>query len=158
MAIQPRFAQAILSGSKNVEFRKRRVADDVKTVLIYETSPTQRIVGRFNVKRIVEKSPIALWREFGSVGGISRRDYLDYFAGHSQAVALVVENPEVYDYPIRLSQLAGPPAVPQSFTYLPASILTEVESWQGVSHVQPLPRRLVRIFHVPKRAIAAGTR
>ena len=39
MAIQPGYAEAILAGVKTVEFRKRALAPDIETVLVYETSP-----------------------------------------------------------------------------------------------------------------------
>ena len=34
MSVHPRFAEAIMDGRKKVEFRKRRLADDVMTALI----------------------------------------------------------------------------------------------------------------------------
>lgn len=135
MSIQPRFAQAILSGDKRVEFRKRRLAHDIKTVLIYETAPSQRIVGRFAVAGTVEATPTALWRQFGSVGGISRRELLGYYAGHERAVALVIQNAERYKRPIPLGGLRASPTVPQSFSYLPASSLEELASMQPASSV-----------------------
>ena len=39
MSIRPQFAAAILDGSKRVEFRKRPLAADIGTVVIYATKP-----------------------------------------------------------------------------------------------------------------------
>ena len=48
MSIHPRYAEAILSGQKRVEFRKRRLAPDVTTVLVYATQPVGVLVGRLS--------------------------------------------------------------------------------------------------------------
>ena len=61
MAIQPGYAEAILAGVKTVEFRKRLLAPDIETVLVYETSPTKAIVGSFAVKCMEVASPEVIW-------------------------------------------------------------------------------------------------
>jgi predicted transcriptional regulator len=130
MAIQPAFAQAILSGSKRIEFRKRRLAPDIDTVLIYESAPTQRIVGHFTIARTELKTPRRLWEEYGSIGSIGHAEYFSYYGEHVRAVGLVIAHVERYPQPIALDDLSLSPAVPQSFSYLPASALAEVRSLQ----------------------------
>lgn len=132
MAIQPSYSQAILDGSKRVEFRKRRLAADIDTVLIYESAPTKRIVGHFIIERTELATPRGLWRSFGSVGSIARVDYLDYYGSSELAVGLVIKRAERYTYPVALADLSSRPAVPQSFSYLPTSALTEVQSLQKI--------------------------
>ncbi|MGL5823705.1 MAG: hypothetical protein ACRCYU_02530 [Nocardioides sp.] len=132
MAIQPTYAQAILEGSKLVEFRKRRLAADVDTVLIYESAPTKRIVGHFTIERTELATPRGLWKSFGSVGSIAQVDYLAYYGDSERAVGLVISKVERYQNPIALAELSDRPAVPQSFSYLPASALAEVQSLQVV--------------------------
>ncbi|NHA67728.1 hypothetical protein [Phycicoccus flavus] len=132
MAIQPAYAQAILDGRKLVEFRKRRLAKDIDTVLIYESAPTQRIVGNFTIERTELATPWALWKSFGSVGCIARSDYLNYYGNSERAVGLVISHAERYRQPVALAELSVRPAVPQSFLYLPASALSEAESFQVV--------------------------
>ena len=46
MSIHPVYANAILTGDKKVEFRKRRLAADVTHVLVYATAPE---IGRAHV-------------------------------------------------------------------------------------------------------------
>jgi predicted transcriptional regulator len=130
MAIQPAYAQAILDGSKLVEFRKRPLAADVDTVLIYESAPTKRIVGQFTIDRTELASPRGLWRSYGPVGSIAQSDFLKYYGNSERAVGLVIGRVERYKQPVSLAQLSARPAVPQSFTYLPASALTEVQAFQ----------------------------
>ncbi|WP_206062897.1 ASCH domain-containing protein [Nocardioides piscis] len=130
MAIQPPYAHAILAGVKTVEFRKRALASDVVTVLIYETAPTQRIVGMFTVADTVRLTPSGLWRRFGSVGSITRPDFMNYYAAHERAVGLVVGSVVRFAVPVVLGDLSPRPAVPQSFSYLPAGVLKQITSLQ----------------------------
>ncbi len=67
MAIHPHYADAILDGRKKVEFRKRAVAEDVTTVLIYATAPVKKIIGQFEVAHTVVTTPSALWEQLGRV-------------------------------------------------------------------------------------------
>jgi predicted transcriptional regulator len=47
MSIKPKYAQAILDGTKKYEFRKTHPLYRVGKVYIYETAPTKAIVGWF---------------------------------------------------------------------------------------------------------------
>lgn len=123
MAIHPRYADAILDGRKRVEFRKRRVASDIDTVLIYATSPVSRVVGSFTIEDVVVDAPEAIWEEFGHAGVIDRDAFAQYYASSSAAVAIRVKDTERFEHPIALCDLEPRPAVPQSFSYLPQSVL-----------------------------------
>src|SRR5689334_12761204 len=103
MAIHPRYAQAILSGRKTIEFRKRALASDVRTVLIYETSPTQAIVGEFDLQDHVVESPDELWNQYGAMGAICEADYAAYYAGRPEAIGLAIASARRYDHPVPLS-------------------------------------------------------
>lgn len=136
MAIRPRYAQAILAGIKRIEFRKRPLAPDIDTILIYESAPTQRIVGQFTLSRTILATPQGLWRNFGSVGSIARVDYLTYYGERDRAVGLVIDDVEQFAHPLALADLSVRPAVPQSFVYLPSSALAEVRSFQQQWHFE----------------------
>jgi predicted transcriptional regulator len=128
MAIQPPFAQAILSGSKTIEFRKRALAPDIATVLIYETAPTQLIVGEFELAEHVVATPAKLWKKFATVGGIDADRFDAYFAGHERAVGLRVSSSMAYARGVALTELTPTPAVPQSFSYVDADMLATVRA------------------------------
>lgn len=49
ISIRPRYAHAILDGRKTVEFRKRRLAEDVTHVVIYSTRPDRAVIGFFEL-------------------------------------------------------------------------------------------------------------
>jgi predicted transcriptional regulator len=124
MAIHPRYADAILDGTKQVEFRKRRVASDISTVLIYATAPVQKVIGSFTIGGMVVDKPDRIWNEFGEVGVIERDDFTQYYATSEAAVAIRVEDTERFAQPIALADLDPSPAVPQSFSYLPLSAIS----------------------------------
>lgn len=126
MAIRPEYAQAIMQGTKAVEFRRRPLAADVRTVLIYETSPTKQIVGEFTVGEVVIASPSELWRKFRGVGGITEEAFTAYYVEASKGAAITISKVKSYDVPVKLSDLNSQPAVPQSFCYLDADVLAEL--------------------------------
>lgn len=128
MAIQPRFAQAILAGTKTIEFRKRTLAADIGTVLIYETAPTQKIVGEFDLREYVIAAPVKLWRKFSEFGAIDAASFDAYFAGRDEAVGLTISAVRVYDRGVTLNDLTPSPAVPQSFLYLVSSQVEQIRS------------------------------
>jgi predicted transcriptional regulator len=121
MSIRPRFAAAILDGSKTVEFRKRPLAKDVRRVVIYTTSPIQAVVGEFTVADQVIASPNALWRRFSRVAGIDRASFFEYFDGTDDAVGIVIESVTQYKTPRRLEDVEPGAKPPQSFMYIPAA-------------------------------------
>ena len=63
MSIHPRYADAILDGTKVVEFRKRALAGDISTVLVYATAPVRRLVGTFQLSATLTASPRDLWQQ-----------------------------------------------------------------------------------------------
>lgn len=123
MSIHPAYASAILDGSKTVEFRKRRLADDIKTVVIYATSPVRRVVGTFDVGEIIEGSPAQIWARFGRRGSITKADFFHYYANAATAVAISVTNTKSFATPLALHQLKPDSTAPQSFSYLRRSEL-----------------------------------
>jgi predicted transcriptional regulator len=130
MAIQPEYSQAILEGTKKVEFRKRALASDVRTVLIYETAPTQRVVGEFSFDEVVTGRPEQLWLRFGEFAGIKAKDFAKYYEGCAAAVALSITAACRYADSIALWELHPQPAIPQSFTYLSCDALDQVRNRQ----------------------------
>lgn len=159
MAIHPRYAEAILDGRKGVEFRKRPLADDVTTVIIYATAPVQRIVGEFSVDRVVISSPSDLWVAAGAVGCIDFEAYRAYYDGHDRAAGIVVSRPRRYAVPVALAALDPAPAVPQSFCYLESRALSQVRAAGGsarTSHLTRLAHLLAAFLRAPQRTGAVA--
>lgn len=156
MAIQPRFAQAILNGDKTVEFRKRGLARDIDTVLIYETAPTQRIVGQFTVDGMVMCTPDQLWSDHGSAGAIDHDDFLRYYAGRENAVGIMVGDRTTFARPVELTELSPAPAAPQSFSYLTSDVALQVLQLQEPALTAGSVRRLMTGFARRPLRVLAG--
>lgn len=121
MAIHQVWAEAIMDGRKRVEFRKRRLADDIETVLVYATAPVSKVVGHFTIDEVVSSSPADIWARFGSVGVIDHDAFFSYFEGRSSAVAILVASAQRFEDPLALTDIDPRPAIPQSFSYLPST-------------------------------------
>lgn len=126
MSIHPGYAEAIVSGRKRAEFRKRALAADVDVVLIYATAPVKAIIGWFTVCGTVRTTPEDIWRRLHPVGGVSQAAFAAYYSGCDKAVALLVGEAGPLTEPVALSELDPSPATPQSFNYVSYNILAQV--------------------------------
>lgn len=108
ISIRPPFLQAILDGTKRVEFRTRTPAfKPGQMLLLYETSPRCAVRGVAWVRGVVTKSPASLWREFRSVSGISRGQLLGYLQGRSSGCAVVLSSVMRLQAELPLAELRG---------------------------------------------------
>lgn len=123
LSIRPEFSQAIFSGAKEVEFRRRapRRATHGSQLVIYASSPTRALVGVATISEIVEATPTALWRRFRTVGGIEYQAFSSYYSGTDSAVAIVLSNVRCFKNPPSLVELRrswGHFQPPQQYAYL----------------------------------------
>jgi predicted transcriptional regulator len=79
LSIKPKYANAILAGEKQVEFRKKAFKKEVERVYIYSSAPEQKIIGYFIIDKIDAAPPEELWKKYNAVGSISKEDFFDYF-------------------------------------------------------------------------------
>jgi predicted transcriptional regulator len=117
LSIHPEYAEALVSGHKTVEFRKRALAADVTHVAIYATMPVGRIVGVFSVKDQVIDTPHALWSKFRAVAGISQDKFVAYYEGHATGVGIQVDEMVRLQNWITLEDAFGISRPPQSIQY-----------------------------------------
>jgi predicted transcriptional regulator len=129
MSIHPQYADAILAGTKRVEFRKRRLAPDVSTVVVYATRPVGRIVGAFEVCGHDVAPPDELWGRHSSHAGISAAGFRAYYAQTPSAVGILIGGVQRLPEPRELTELPGLSRPPQSFSYLSAVQATNIRSW-----------------------------
>jgi predicted transcriptional regulator len=74
LSIRPEYAEAILNGTKRVEFRRTRFSRDVSFIVIYATQPVGKVVGWFEVDGIETSTP-GEWRTLkSSISGLLQRD------------------------------------------------------------------------------------
>ncbi|WP_244178835.1 ASCH domain-containing protein [Streptomyces rubellomurinus] len=129
LSVHPRFATAILAGSKTVEVRRQRVAVPPGTpVVLYATAPTMALVGAALVAAVHVGSPREVWSAHRAQTGISRREFDEYMSGASQASGLTLTEPVTFEEPVPLSALraAGPFHPPQSYRYLHGESLRQM--------------------------------
>lgn len=120
LSIKPEYAQKILSGEKKFEFRKVGFTDSsVRSVVIYATKPVGKLVGEFEILRILVDSPSQIWEHTKKHAGIDRHFFDSYYQGKKQAFAIAVGKVESYAEPKCLSELGVGITPPQSFRYIP---------------------------------------
>jgi predicted transcriptional regulator len=129
-AIHPRYAAGILGGTKRVEFRRSRPKANISHIVIYATSPTKRVLGLFSVDDIVEGPPSEIWERFKLVAGIDEAEFFEYYAGSEVSVVFVIGRVKALSRPMPLSALKGHDGAPQSYEYLPQSVLSLLPSLQ----------------------------
>ena len=125
LSIHPRFARAILEGSKTVELRRARLPEDVSHIVVYATSPVQRILGWFEVSSVERDRPSKLWRRHGTSTGVSRHEFRAYFAGANEGTAISVGRVVALGKPLQLDAL-GHSLPPQSYRYLDEALAGHV--------------------------------
>jgi len=118
LSVRPEYAEKIFSGEKQYEYRRRVFREPVDIVVIYSTQPEGRIVGHFNIARILHSEVDELWRQTGHSSGLSYARYCQYFHGQRDGYALAIRDPREYDDPVNPRELLGNFHPPQSFQYL----------------------------------------
>jgi predicted transcriptional regulator len=128
ISIHPRFANAILDGSKQVEFRKVGFKRPITHVLLYATAPICQVIGYVEISGIEERSPTALWRRYRLVAGIERTAFFHYYRGKATGFALKVRKPHRLIQPLALGELHRGSTPPQSFWYSTVDALRLVQT------------------------------
>lgn len=119
LSLKPRFASAIYSGIKRVEFRRvmPRCAVPIEA-FIYETMPVGRVTGAAKIVRKVSGS-IERLLELTDEHDPQREDYRRYLRGARDPCALVLKDARRFPEPRALAELLGPSArAPQSYCYI----------------------------------------
>jgi predicted transcriptional regulator len=119
LSIKPRYADLILSGSKRVELRRNWPSDDVGVMVLYSSSPVQRLVGVAYVDRVNEADLAGLWKlacDYG--GGLTQEELLEYFSGKKAAYGIMIKSTRTAQCAVDPNDLFPNFTPPQSFQYL----------------------------------------
>lgn len=118
LSIKPQFANLIFEGTKKFEFRKAIFKnEEIKTVVVYASSPVQKVIGEFEIEKILTNDLDALWEETKQHAGIEKSYFDAYFADREKGFAIKIKRTHKYDKPLNLKenyQLTPP----QSFSYI----------------------------------------
>ncbi|MFC5356388.1 hypothetical protein [Azospirillum himalayense] len=119
LSIKPEHVENIFNGDKIYEFRRRVfVRRDVRSAVVYSTSPVGKIVGEFDISEILCASPDELWKKTASGSGITRQYYDAYFAGRARAFALAIGAVRRYEVAVAPRDLLASFRPPQSYMYV----------------------------------------
>ena len=118
LSIKPEFANLIFEGSKRFEFRKSIFKNnDIKTVVVYASSPVQKVIGEFEIEHIISDDLDSLWAKTKKFAGISRAYFDEYFVDKEIGFAIKIKKTKKYRNPLCLKKDLGL-LPPQSFLYL----------------------------------------
>ena len=121
LSIRPKYVEAILSGSKRVELRRKCPRVEHGQALIYATAPQMELVGSFEIASVTRAPLNLLWRSVKNIAGVSRSEFDAYFEGLEFGVSIKIGRLVKLKRPIPLSDLRRIwPAFqpPQGFRYL----------------------------------------
>ena len=117
LSIKPEFAFKIFNGTKKFEFRKAIFKNNnIKTVIVYASSPVQQVIGEFEIEKIINKDIDSLWALTQEFSGISENYFYQYFANRKDGFAIEIKKTKKYRQPkcLRADYNLFPP---QSFAY-----------------------------------------
>ena len=121
LSVRPRFAQALLAGTKTVEIRRRFPDVPVgMTVVIYSSSPDKAVLGTMRAEALIRSTATGIWRDYSGEIGIEKSELTEYLDGAAECSVLKLASPQPWPRPIPLGELRRllqvEPA--QSFRYL----------------------------------------
>lgn len=118
LSIKPQFAYKIFDGTKQFEFRKAIFKNqEVKTIIVYASSPVQKVIGEFDIDEILSYDIDTLWDLTQEHSGITEDYFYQYFANKLNGYAIKIKNVREYKTPkcLKTDFNLFPP---QSFSYV----------------------------------------
>jgi predicted transcriptional regulator len=149
ISLEPRHAENLLVGRKRVELRRRAMNVSIgSTVWMYAKLPVGSIIGRAIISAIHVLAPATLWKRFGTVSGISRGEFFEYFADRDEGIALELSHCRRLTHAFDLESLRRFDSgfqPPQFFTRLRhhASLLNAISGGNGRKDCLADPLRTV---------------
>ncbi|MFM7371830.1 MAG: ASCH domain-containing protein [Sphaerospermopsis kisseleviana] len=130
-SIKPKFSTLIFCGKKKIELR-RRISEKISNgsiLIIYESSPTQSIVGYAKVKRVIKQDKEILWKKHGKQACVSKSFFKDYFQGLDLGFAIELEDPYLLSeaIPLNILQRDFSFTPPQSYMYATPELLKLIQ-------------------------------
>lgn len=122
LSLKPRFAEAILAGTKTVELRRTTPKIEVPTrALLYASTPVRALLGTCIITSVTSANLADLWREFGSRADLPYHEFKRYFEGVEVGTALTLDEQRPLSRKVPLRDLRAKPRgfrPPQSFSYV----------------------------------------
>lgn len=116
----------ILKGLKLVEYRRRPPAQPISIIILYASAPIMRIVGVVEVTEVSCGKKDHIWVNTSAIGGITRREFEDYFTGSEMCGVLMLGKVIKLKQPILPTQVKKGFRIPQSYAYVDSDFLENV--------------------------------
>jgi predicted transcriptional regulator len=118
LSIKPEFANKIFDGTKKFEFRRSIFKNgEIKKIIVYASSPTQKVIGEFEIEEILNEELESLWQKTKEFAGIQEHYFYQYFNEKEKGFAIRIKSPKKYKKPLCLKK-DFKILPPQSFAYL----------------------------------------
>ena len=117
MSIKHEYVSKIFNGEKRYEYRKRSCKNKVDKIIVYSSSPVQKVVGELKIKQVLYNKKSIIWDKTNSYGGITKTKYDKYYENCDYAVAYEIEKAILYDKQKDLKDFNVRTA-PQSYVYI----------------------------------------
>jgi predicted transcriptional regulator len=120
ISIHPQHVEKIISGEKNIEFRRVWPERRISSMVVYSTSPIQRIAAVIEITDVLRASRTTLWKAASlEGGGVTKQVLFDYLEGKQQGIGLRLGQRVTFSNGILPSTIFGKTfRPPQSFRYL----------------------------------------
>src|SRR5258705_12548883 len=97
LSIKPEFANKIFAGTKKYEFRRVIFKNTkVKKVVVYSSSPVQKVIGEFEIEYILNHDLNTLWHLTKNDSGISSAYFFEYFGDKKYGFAIKIKKTKLY--------------------------------------------------------------
>lgn len=118
LSIKPEYAEQIFDGTKKFEFRKAIFKNtNIKIIVVYASSPMQKVIGEFEIESILIDQLDNLWEKTKQFAGINEKFFYQYFADKEVGYAIKIKKTKRYNKPLCLKKDFNL-FPPQSFLYL----------------------------------------
>jgi len=118
LSIKPIYAEKILNGEKTYELRKTIFKNsEIKKVIVYASSPVSRVIGEFEIDKIINQEINSLWETTKDSSCVTRDFFDSYFQNKKTGYAIKIKKYKRYVKTFDIQKEYGVKA-PQSFSYI----------------------------------------
>lgn len=122
LSVRPRFAAAIVDGSKTAEVRRQRVDVVPGTpVVLYASAPVMAVVATASIAEVDFAAVDDLWSRHSRDVALTSDEFLGYLDGRARGCVLVLTDVKKLDEEIALAELRNQVAgfqPPQSYRFI----------------------------------------
>ena len=118
LSIKPQYAKLIFEGTKLYEYRKTIFSrPNINKVVVYASTPTQKVIGEFEIEKIIHDNIQILWESTREQSGLSKEAFFRYFSNNRMGYAIQIKTKTQYQTPLPLKSITSS-SPPQSFIYI----------------------------------------